>query len=146
MQCHRPSLHPHLPRRIGASLALLACLATGAAWSAQANLGTPTIHRLSAQHYAPTQTVDVLTRAPAGAFVSVARVSLSDPTGTATQDQLVSQLGQVARGLGANAIIVESVTSGVSNNVGFNPAGGQLQAGMAQGPLTVRVLAIRYTR
>jgi hypothetical protein len=108
--------------------------------------GTPVIERLATQHYAPTQTVDVLSTAPERPFVQIARLTLGDPTGIATRAQLIAQLASTAQGLGANAIVVEHVTQSGSAGIGFNPSGGQMQDSGASAPLTVSALAIRYTQ
>lgn len=122
----------------GVAIALAGCATTGAT--------EPVVESLTQTHYAPTQTVDVLAAPPAVAFESLARLHLSDPTGTATRSQLVAQLSDAAKALGANAMVVEQVSRAGAPAVGFNPAGGQMQTTDNGGALTITVLAIRYTR
>lgn len=123
-----------------ALLALGAC-ATGG------NLAAPSVQQLTTNHYAPTQTVDVLSARPTAAFESIARLHLVDPTGVATRSQLVAQLTATAKGLGANALVIEDVSLPDSAGVSFNPAGGQMQGTATDaGTASITALAIRYTR
>lgn len=121
----------------GAMLALAGCGATVAT--------TPQVESLTSAHYAPTQTVDVLSVAPTAGYERLARLQLADPTGVATRSQLVAQLADAAKALGANALIVESATRANTAVVGFNPAGGQMQDSGDTGALAVTAVAIRYT-
>jgi len=120
-------------------LLLAACATTPAATG-------PQVEPLTNRHFAPTQTVDVLGAMPERSFTRVARLTLADPTGSATREQLVAQLANVARGLGANAIVVQSVAQSGTAGIGFNPAGGQMQGADNQAPLTVTAIAVRYDR
>lgn len=121
-------------------LALGAC-ATGG------NLAAPSVQQLTTNHYAPTQTVDVLSARPTVAFESIARLHLVDPTGVATRSQLVAQLTATAKGLGANALVIEEVSLPGNAGVSFNPAGGQMQGTTTDaGTASITALAIRYTR
>lgn len=120
------------------ALALTACAATLAT--------APQVESLTTAHYAPTQTVDVLSAPPAAAFESLARLHLSDPTGVASATQLVAQLSDTAKGLGANALIVEQSSQTGGADIAFNPAGGQMQGSTTdRGATSVTALAIRYT-
>ena len=119
-----------------ACLVLVSCATTATA---------PEVRRLTTQHYAPTQTVDVLSVSPDTPFVRIARLTLGDPTGSASGAQLIAQLASTAQNLGANAIVVEHVAQAGSAGIGFNPSGGQMQGSSNQAPLTVSALAIRYT-
>ena len=113
---------------------------------ATANLAAPSVQELSTNHYAPTQTVDVLSAPPSEPFESIARLQLTDPTGTATRSQLVAQLTATAKSLGANALVIEQVTLAGGAPVSFNPAGGQMQGGSTDaGAASITALAIRYT-
>jgi len=103
------------------------------------------IHPLSQASYAPTQTVDVLNAAPGGHYEALARLVVSDPTGAATRSQLVAQLSDSARALGANALVVEQVAQSGAAGMAFNPAGGQMQGSTAGGSISVTALAIRYS-
>ena len=113
---------------------------------ATANLAAPSVQELTTNHYAPTQTVDVLNAPPTAPFESIARLQLADPTGVATRSQLVAQLTAAARNLGANALVVEETTLPGGAAVSFNPAGGQMQgASTNAGAASISALAIRYT-
>jgi hypothetical protein len=121
-------------------LALGACATSG-------NLAAPSVQQLTTNHYAPTQTVDVLSARPTQAFESIARLHLVDPTGVATRSQLVAQLTATAKGLGANALVIEDVSLPGSAGVSFNPAGGQMQGTAPDaGAASITALAIRYPR
>lgn len=130
---------------VQACAALIAVAVIALAGCATTATTAPVVEQLTQAHYAPTQTVDVLATAPAAAFERIARLRLSDPTGVATQSQLVAQLADTAKALGANALVVEQVTRAGTPDVGFNPAGGQMQATGNGGAITVTALAIRYT-
>lgn len=131
-----------LTRRLGLGIAALACLVLAGCATVST---TPAIERLATQTYAPTQTVDVLSASPDRPFVKIARLTLGDPTGSATRAQLIAQLASTAQGLGANAIVVEHVAQSGGAGIGFNPSGGQMQDSSNPAPLTVSALAIRYT-
>lgn len=128
------------------ALTLLAGIAVALTGCATASVGAPVVVQLTQTHYAATQTVDVLSVPPQAAFEPIARLQLSDPTGVATQAQLIAQLTNSAKALGANALIVEKVSRAGTTNVTFNPAGGQMQNTDAGGALAITALAIRYTR
>lgn len=127
-----------LPIVLAASLLALAGCAT-------ANLAAPSVQQLSTNHYAPTQTVDVLGARPTEPFEAIARLHLVDPTGVATKSQLIAQLTTTAKGLGANALVIEDITL-AGGEVSFNPAGGQMQdTATDAGAASITALAIRYT-
>ncbi|MGH8233683.1 MAG: hypothetical protein ACREPU_05735 [Rhodanobacteraceae bacterium] len=134
--------HAGMTRLRGLGLVALACLVLAGCATAPA---APGIEHLTTQHYAPTQTVDVLISIPDRPFVRIARLTLGDPTGSATRAQLIAQLSSTAQNLGADAIVVEGVAQSGGAGIGFNPSGGQMQDSGNQAPLTVSVLAIRYT-
>ena len=124
----------------------LGALALALASCATGNLVAPSVQQLSQSHYAPTQTVDVLSATPTVPFEPIARLQLSDPTGVASSSQLIAQLSATAKSLGANALVVEQSTRAGGSNVGFNPSGGQMQGNSTDaGPASVTALAIRYT-
>lgn len=133
-----PSARLPLAVMLVASIVLAGCATTAAM--------APVVERLTTATYAPTQTVDVLAAKPAGDFVPLARLTLDDPTGSATRAQLLAQLSAVARRMGANALVVESVAHDQSADVAFNPAGGQIEQSTHQGIRAMTVLAIRYTQ
>jgi hypothetical protein len=112
---------------------------------ATAGVAAPSVVELTQAHYAPTQTVDVLSAPPQAAFERIARLQLSDPTGVATQSQLVAQLADSAKTLGADALVIEQVSRAGGTDVTFNPAGGQMQNTGNGGALAITALAIRYT-
>lgn len=125
---------------------LVGALALALAGCASSGLVAPSVQRLSQTQYAATATVDVLSAPPATPFEPIARLQLADPTGAASSSQLVAQLSETAKGLGANALVVEQVTHASGGAVAFNPAGGQMQQGnAATGATSVTALAIRYT-
>lgn len=105
----------------------------------------PSVERLSQAHYASTQTVDVFVAAPKDPYEELARLTLTDPTATATGSQLLAQLTEAAKNMGANALLVEHMSRAGNPDVAFNPAGGQMQHAGADGAWSVTALAIRYT-
>lgn len=104
------------------------------------------IDPLSRAHYAPSQTVDVLASMPARAHETLARLTLTDPTGNATSSQLTAQLTEAARHIGADALVLEQVSRPAATAMAFNPSGGQMQHTDAGGASSISALAIRYTR
>lgn len=127
------------------SLAWIGALGLVLAGCASSGLVAPKVQLLSQAHYAPTATIDVLNAPPATPFEPIARLQLADPTGAASSSQLVAQLGETAKNLGANALVVEQVTREGGASVAFNPAGGQMQSDSAgTGVASVTALAIRY--
>ena len=132
--------------RRAAYVAWLGALMLALAGCATGNLVAPTVEQLSQTHYAPTQTVDMLSTQPAVPFESIARLHLSDPTGVASSSQLIAQLSDTAKSLGANALVVEQASHASGADVAFNPAGGQMQGNSTdRNPTSVTALAIRYT-
>jgi hypothetical protein len=129
-----------LPKRWLSSVAVACGLAACAALPPDAD-----VQRLTDQQFAPTQTVDVLEAAPDAPFVRIARLRVADPTGVATREQLVAQLSGTARGLGADALVIERVERDDTSRVAFDPAGGQMQGGQAVASIAVAALAIRYS-
>lgn len=123
---------------IGALLALAGCVTT------DGDKGV-VVRPLSAEHYAPTQTVDVLSAEPAQPHEMLAELALADPTGTATSSQLTAQLIAAARQLGADALVVKQVSGPTAAGVAFNPAGGQMQDTKTGAALSISAQAIRYT-
>lgn len=105
----------------------------------------PQIDRLTAETFPPTPTVDLLVAPPGQPYIKIARLVVQDPTGTAARDQLIAQLVDAARGLGANALVVQQVQRDDSSRIAFDPAGGQMQGGQQVASTTVTALAIRYT-
>lgn|SRR5690348_4079547 len=132
-------LLPRRPRRWLSSVTLACGLAACAAVPPGAS-----VQRLTDQQFAPTQTVDVLATAPGTPFVPIARLRVADPTGAATREQLVAQLSDTARGLGADALVIERVERNDTSRVAFDPAGGQMQGGQAVASIAVTALAIHY--
>jgi hypothetical protein len=106
----------------------------------------PQVQRLTAQVFAPSQTVDLLDAPPAAPYLAIARLQVADPTGTAARDQLIAQLVQAAKSLGAQALVIEQVQREDSARIAFDPAGGQMQGGPQVTSMTVSALAIRYSR
>lgn len=143
--CAPPAGAPARSVRTLASLVLLTAMAASLAGCATGGVAAPTVQLLSQTHYAATQTVDVLGALPSTPFERIAQLQLNDPTGVATQSQLVAQLSDTARNLGANALVVESVSHSGGGDVAFNPSGGQMQGTNAGGSIAVTALAIRYT-
>ena len=102
------------------------------------------VEPVSTSHYAPSQTVDLLNAPPAAPYEVLARLQLTDPTGTATSSQLVAQLSSTAQGLGADALLVQQVSHSGGGGIAFNPSGGQMQPASDGGTLSVTAVAIRY--
>lgn len=137
--------HPHVTRWLAIALLAGAVACLGACATGGSTAGV-VVDTLSQAHYPPTQTVDVLNAPPSAHYEALARLVVSDPTGVATSSQLVAQLSDTARTLGANALVVEQVAQAGGGNVAFNPSGGQMQgAANASGALSVTALAIRYS-
>lgn len=138
-----------MPRRRLAPVVLLAAL-TAMLLGGCATTGTgPKVHRLTQQHYPPTQTVDVLSSLPTHkSFVRVARLQAGDPTGNATRSQLIAELTDSAQSLGANAIVVQQQKTSDSSGseLSFSPSGGQMQSSSGTQSLVLKALAIRYTQ
>lgn len=134
-------LSSHRPWRWLSSVAI--------AWGMAACAAVPPaadVQRLTDQQFAPTQTVDVLEAVPNAPFVRIASLRVVDPTGVATREQLVAQLSDTARGLGADALVIERVERDDTSRVAFDPAGGQMQGGQAVASIAVTALAIHYSR
>lgn len=104
------------------------------------------IEPLSHAQYPATQTVDVLNVSPGVPYESLARMTLSDPTGSASSAQLIAQMSEAAKSRGANALWIQRISSAGQPDVAFNPAGGQMQGISANGSLSISALAIRYTK
>lgn len=119
-----------------AALALAACATTGAL--------EPSVKRLTATEYPPTQMVDILTVAPSRAYERIAQLRVDDPTGTATSSQMRAQLVAAARDLGANALVMGTVSRSGGDSVEFNPSGGLMQNAAGAGAVSLSALAIRY--
>jgi hypothetical protein len=139
-----------MARQVGKAVLLRPWLIVGAAMflgaCATANpSGAVVVEQVSASHYAPSQTVDLLSTPPAVPYEVLARLQLTDPTGTATSSQLIAQLSTTAQGLGAEALLVQHVSHSGGGGVAFNPSGGQMQAASDGGTLLVMAVAIRYT-
>ena len=141
---HSHSLCAGHRRRLSRLVALALTLCVAACASAPP---APQIQRLTTQSFPATQIVDVLDTPPAGqAYTAIARLTVSDPTGAATQAQLIAQLVDTARNLGADALVIERVDHQSATQVAFNPSGGQMQGGEQTTSLTVSALAIRTSR
>ncbi len=141
-----PGLAPPFKRAAlvrGACLPALLSIAIGLA-SCAAAPPAPQIQRLTAESFAPSQTVDLLAAPPAAPYLAIARLQVADPTGTAARDQLIAQLVQAAKSLGAEALVIEQVQREDSARIAFDPAGGQMQGGPQVASTTVSALAIRY--
>jgi len=148
LQPHRIAKPMRSTQRLGAACAALVLLTGALALGGCATTGGDQgvqVRPLSAMHYAPTQTVDVLTAQPAQPHEALAELALTDPTGTASRSQLTAQLVAAARQLGADALVVEHVAPQAPAGVAFNPAGGQLQDADTGGTLSISAQAIRYT-
>lgn len=147
--CRQPAPTAQRETVLHAARALLPCallaLALAGCASAGGNPGGVVIQPLDQAHYAPTQTVDVLGVEPARPHIALARLTLSDPTGSATLSQLTAQLVEAARQLGADALVLAPVARSTAAGVGFNPAGGQMQDSQAGSALSISAQAIRYT-
>lgn len=133
----------HAPWRVWLPLLAASVMALGGCATTGTDRGL-TIQPLSTAHYAATQTVDVLSEAPQVPWEKIARMTLADPTGTATSSQLIAQLAGAAKNLGADALVVEHVSRAANAEVGFNPAGGQMRADTT-GVISITALAVRYT-
>lgn len=132
-------------RRAPAVIALLVSAVIALGGCATAGVGAPTVERLGSTQYAPTATVDVLSTMPSRAHERIARLQLNDPTGVASQSQLVAQLSETAKSLGANALVVDAMSRSAGAGVAFNPVGGQIQQNGEAGPVSITALALRYT-
>ena len=97
----------------------------------------------AAGHYAPTILVEVLQSAPARPYVVLADFDAQAPAGT-TVAQLLARLQARAAALGANALIVQDISTHAASSLQFNPAGGQMTEVGGQLQPHLRAQAIRY--
>jgi hypothetical protein len=96
-----------------------------------------------AAHYAPTTLVEVLQAAPTHPYALLAEFDAQAPAGT-TVAQLLARLQSRAAALGANALIVQDLSTREAATVQFNPSGGQMTQTGGQLLPHLRAQAIRY--
>jgi hypothetical protein len=99
--------------------ALLAALLAGCASQQEV-----TVQRETTQTFAPTTLVEVLPALPAQGYVRIAVLDAQSQPGT-PEAQLLAQLQAKAGALGANAIVVQNLSTREGGTVQYNPAGGQ---------------------
>jgi hypothetical protein len=92
--------------------------------------------------YPVQSAVSILQSPPSGAYISIALLTASGAAGI-TQTQVIGALEQKAQALGANAVIVKDQSETTpSDNVTYNPAGGQYGITAPQTEIVFSGLAI----
>ncbi len=103
------------------------------------------VTRVDTHEYPPSMLVEVLRHAPAQPYKVLARFDASAPAGTPIA-QLLAQLQERAAAMGANAIIVQDLSTTEAASVQFNPSGGQFQQQPTQIVPRLHADAIRFVR
>ncbi|OIQ85466.1 hypothetical protein GALL_326980 [mine drainage metagenome] len=102
------------------------------------------VERVSAEQYAPTSVVEVLQRAPARPYQLIARLDASGAAGTPVA-QVLASLQAKAAALGANAIVVQDLSTRQQGTLQLDPSGGQMTQTAAQVVPHLKAQALRYT-
>jgi uncharacterized protein YceK len=119
------------------ALALCIGLLAGCASQQQVTVQTETTRT-----YPPVALVEVLQRPPALPFVRIAVLDASAPAGTPLA-QVLAQLQAKAGALGANAIIVQDLSTQQNGAVQYNPSGGNFTTTPGALVPHLRAVAIR---
>jgi len=104
-----------------------------------------TVQRETPQTFAPTTLVEVLPALPAQGYVRIAVLDAQGQPGT-PEAQLLAQLQAKAGALGANAIVVQNLSTSEGGTVQYNPAGGQFTTTPSVVVPHLRAVAIRLIR
>ncbi|WP_298289876.1 hypothetical protein [Thiomonas sp.] len=103
------------------------------------------VQRESTQAFAPTSLVAVLPRLPADQpYVRIAVLDAQAPAGTPVA-QILAQLQTKAGQLGANAIVVQDLSTKEGGTVQYNPSGGEFTTTPAIIIPHLRAIAIRIS-
>ena len=125
---------------------LLFCVATAAAplliGACASQQQTISVQRESTQTFAPTTLVEVLQNLPSQPHVRIAVLNARAPAGTPLA-QLLASLQAKAGALGANAIVVEDLSTREGGMVQYNPSGGQFTTTASTVVPHLRAIAIR---
>lgn len=101
-----------------------------------------TVQRETNQIFPATTLVAVLQALPAGAYERIAVLDVQGPPGTPTA-QLLAQLQAKAAALGANAIVVEDLSTKQGGTLQYNPSGGAFTTSPTIIVPRLRAVAIR---
>jgi hypothetical protein len=119
--------------------ALIAAPALLAACAAQQQV---TVRHETSQTYSPEALVTVLQALPAQPYVRIAVLDIQAAAGT-PKAQLLAQLQAKAGALGANAIVVQDLSTQETGGLQYNPAGGQFSSSSRVVLPHLRAIAIR---
>ena len=125
---------PTLAAAAGLALLLGACAATP----------DVAVQRVAGAEYAPTSLVEVLQHAPARPYRVIATLEAGGAAGTPVA-QVLAQLQAAASKLGANAIVVQDLSTRQQGTLQLNPAGGQITESAALVVPHLKAQALRYT-
>lgn len=106
-------------RPLAGAAAVLAFALTGCAATQEVQ-----VRRETQQTFAPSAIVEVLSQAPSEPFVRIAVLDAQAPAGTPLA-QVLAQLQAKAGALGANAIVVQNLSTKEGGSLQYNPSGGQ---------------------
>lgn len=101
-----------------------------------------TVQRETHQTFAPTALVEVLQQLPTQPYARIAVLDAQAPAGTPIA-QLLAQLQIKAGALGANAIVVQDLSTKEGGSLQYNPSGGQFTTAPSVVLPHLRVIAIR---
>lgn len=104
--------------------------------------GLVTVRMLSTQPYSPVNLVEVLRELPSVPYVRIAELDARAPAGTPSA-QVLAELQNRAGALGANAIVVQDLSTEETGGLQYNPAGGQFTTTASEIVPHLRALAIR---
>jgi hypothetical protein len=100
------------------------------------------VRRETQQTFAPSAIVEVLSQAPSGPFVRIAVLDAQAPAGTPLA-QVLAQLQAKAGALGANAIVVQDLSTRQSGTLQYNPSGGEFSTAPTEVTPHLRAIAVR---
>jgi len=125
----------------GVCIAALAAAGLLAGCAAQQG-GQVAVRMLATQSYPPVSLVEVLRQLPTGLYTRIAELDARAPAGTPVA-QVLAQLQNRAGALGANAIVVQDLSTQEAGGLQYNPAGGQFTPSTGQTLPHLRAVAIR---
>jgi hypothetical protein len=135
------SINPRKAFRHRPALAL-AVLAFALTLSGCAATQDVQVRRETQQTFAPSAIVEVLSQAPSQPFVRIAVLDAQAPAGTPLA-QVLAQLQAKAGALGANAIVVQNLSTQEGGSLQYNPSGGSFSNTPAVLIPHLRCIAIR---
>lgn len=124
--------------------ALCACYALALVLSACAAQQEVTVQHETTQTFAPTALVAVLRQLPTQPYVRIAVLDAQAPPGTPVV-QLLAQLQAKAGALGANAIVVQNLSTKEGGTVQYNPSGGEFATTPSLVVPHLRAVAVRIS-